>query len=95
MQDAIDGYRRTDLAAAAKFDATIPATPSAPWLQPDPVGSTGFSDRSEPQNLLKAPADYSADYSFEMKWHSYLSPDELRPHAHLGGDVPGQPPGHL
>jgi hypothetical protein len=74
VQYAIDGYRRTDHATAAKFDATFPATPSAPWLQPDPVGSTGFRDRSEPQNLLKAPADYSADYSFEMKWHSYLSP---------------------
>jgi hypothetical protein len=74
VQRALDGYRRSDLAAAATFDATIPAVPAAPWLQPDPGGSTGFNDRSEPQTLLAPPPDYSNEYAFEMKWSSYLSP---------------------
>jgi hypothetical protein len=74
VRGALDGYRRTDLAAAAKLDATMPATEKVLWLPLDPGGSTGFKDRFEPQTHLTPPPDYSADYSFEMKWYSYLSP---------------------
>ena len=74
VTSAIDGYRRTDLAAAAKLDATMPTIPGVPWVQDDESGSYGFKDRLEPQAAMAAPADYSADYGFEMKWYSYLSP---------------------
>jgi hypothetical protein len=71
---ALDGYRRTDLASAAKLDATRPSIDGVPWMQPDPGGSKGFSDRFEPQTNLTPPPDYSGDFGFEMKWSSYLSP---------------------
>jgi hypothetical protein len=72
--EALDLYRRTDLASAAKVDSARPGIEGVPWMQPDPGGSRGFSDRYEPQTNLTPPPDYSADYGFEMKWYSYLSP---------------------
>jgi len=74
VQGALAEYRRTDLAAAAKLDATIPSFADALWLPLEPSGSAGFKDRAEPQTHLTPPPDYSAEYSFEMKWYSYLSP---------------------
>jgi hypothetical protein len=70
---ALNHYRKTDLAAAAALDAKLPALPSPPKIDPV-LGSAGFVDRGEPQSDLTAPKDYSSQYRFEMKWHSYLSP---------------------
>src|SRR5215213_7283257 len=52
VQGAVAEYRRTDLAAAAKLDATMPAVANVLWLPLEPSGSTGFKDRSEPQTYL-------------------------------------------
>lgn len=69
---ALVHYRSTDLDAAAAFDAKLPAGAS-PHTDPD-MGSLGFADRGEPQNIMMTPPDYSSQYRFEMKWQSYLSP---------------------
>jgi hypothetical protein len=74
VRKALTAYQDTDLAAAARLDATLPAVVDTSWLPEEPSGSRGFMDRSEPQNLLTAPRDYSSEYAFEMKWYSYLSP---------------------
>jgi hypothetical protein len=74
VRKAVSAYQRTDLAAAARLDATVPANADTSWLPDEPSGSRGFIDRAEPQNLLTRPRDYSSEYAFEMKWYSYLSP---------------------
>lgn len=72
LGSALISYRSTDLAAAAAFDDKLPVI-AWPTTEPD-MGSLGFADRGEPQNVMTAPPDYSGEYRFEMKWHSYLSP---------------------
>lgn len=74
VQRSLAGYRQSDLASAAKLDAMIPSSGDVSWLPLEPSESAGFKDRSEPQTHLTPPPDYAADYSFEMKWYSYLSP---------------------
>jgi hypothetical protein len=72
LNSALASYRSTDLAAAAAFDAKLPASD---WPPRDRhVNSFSFADRDEPQDTMTPPPDYSGEYRFEMKWHSYLSP---------------------
>ncbi|GAA1032406.1 hypothetical protein GCM10009557_30820 [Virgisporangium ochraceum] len=73
VSSSVAHYRQTDVAAAAAFDAKLPTVASPPQLDPA-LSSAGFVDRGEPQSDLTTPKDYSTEYRFEMKWHSYLSP---------------------
>jgi hypothetical protein len=71
---AINYYRRTDAAAAAALDATLPAgrPAAAPAMIGAPPGS--FADLAEPQAALVPPPDHSAAFDFERLFPPLLSP---------------------
>ena len=75
VRAAIDYYRRTDAAAAARVDATI-AHPMSP---DEPVLTAGahpglFGDVAHTRDALVPPRDHHADMPFTPKWTELLSP---------------------
>jgi hypothetical protein len=71
---AVNYYRQTDAAAAAAFDATLPATTVGGLPTMIGGGPGSFGDRAEPQDALVPPRDYSGTFELEHLFPPLLSP---------------------
>jgi hypothetical protein len=75
VRAAVDFYKRTDHAAAAAFDATLPSPGAAAPIPEYPGARPAvFADRAEPTGSLASPPDYNSAYPYHPKWTDLVSP---------------------